>query len=180
MTTPEELIELCKKGNPLGYTGLYNSHSKQVYNTIYRLLNHSGEAEDVLQETFVAAFQSIHQFNHTGAFRSWIKRIAINKAISLIRKRKLRWVELEIGEPIMAIEEDAIDEEEFEYTMDKVVLAIDLLPVNYRTVFQLHAVENIPHTEIAQMLGISHTSVRTQYFRAKNKVLNTLKEKALS
>jgi len=179
MTTPEELIELCKKGNPLGYTGLYNAHSKQVYNTIYRLLNHTGEAEDILQETFVTAFQSIHQFNHTGAFRSWIKRIAINKAITLIRKRKLKWVELDVGEPILFEEEEAVDEEAFEYTMDTVAQAIEMLPVNYRTVFQLYAVENIPQTEIAQMLGINHNAVRTQYFRAKNKVLNTLKEKAL-
>jgi RNA polymerase sigma factor (sigma-70 family) len=156
MTTPDELIEMCKQGNPLGYTGLYHAHSKQVYNTIYRLLDHTGEAEDVLQDTFVAAFQSIHQFNHTGAFRSWIKRIAINKAVNLIRKRKLKWIELEPGDIIETEVNEPIDEEAFEYTMDAVARAIELLPVNYRTVFQLYAVENIPQTEIAQMLGINH------------------------
>ncbi|RKR85209.1 RNA polymerase sigma-70 factor (ECF subfamily) [Mucilaginibacter gracilis] len=179
MATPDELIELCKNGDPLGYTGLYQAYAKQVYNSIYRLLDHSGEAEDVLQETFVAAFQSIHQFNHTGAFGSWIKRIGINKAVTLVRKRKLKWVELEPVD-MMTREDEAIDEEDFEYTMDAVTQAIALLPVNYRTVFQLYAVENVPQTEIAKMLGISHNAVRTQYFRAKNKVLNMLKEKALS
>jgi len=180
MASTEELIELCKKGNPLGYTGLYNAHSKQVYNSIYRLLDHSGEAEDVLQETFVTAFQSIHQFKNTGAFESWIKRIGINKAVNLVRKRKLKWVELETGETLITGDDEVVDEEEFEYTMDAVTQAIALLPDNYRTVFQLYAVENIPQTEIAEMLGINYNAVRTQYFRAKNRMLDMLREKTLS
>ncbi len=177
MTTTDELIALCKKGNPLGYTGLYNAHAKQVYNSIYRLLDHSGEAEDILQETFVTAFQSIHQFNNTGPFVSWVKRIGINKAITEVRKRKLRWVELEEEDTSNIHDQDAVDEEHFEYTMDAIAQAIALLPQNYRLVFQLYAVENVPHTEIAQMLGINQGAVRTQYFRAKGKVLSILKEK---
>ncbi len=161
----------------MGYTGLYNAYAKQVYNCIYRLLDHSGEAEDVLQETFVTAFQSIDQFNHSGAFAGWIKRIGINKAITLVRKRKLKWVELEHQDMLGTGDDEAIDEEGFEYTMDAVARAIAMLPLNYRTVFQLYAVENIPQTEIAQMLGINHNAVRTQYFRAKNKVLDILKER---
>lgn len=177
MITSEKLIELCKRGDPAGYTGLYHAHSKQVYNTIYRLLNHTGEAEDVMQETFVAAFGSIHQFKNEGAFRSWIKRIAINKAINLIRKRKLHWVELEQEDGVMD-DADVVDEEAFEFQMDSVAEAIKSLPEAYRTVFQLYAVENVPQVEIAQMLGISSSAVRVQYFRAKNKVLDTLREKS--
>jgi Sigma-70 region 2 len=78
MNRTEELIALCKLGNTSGYTGLYNEHAQAVYNTILRLVGHSGEAEDILQESFVAAFQKIDQFTMTGGFGAWVKRIAIN------------------------------------------------------------------------------------------------------
>jgi RNA polymerase sigma factor (sigma-70 family) len=89
--THEEMVEKCKRGDPSGYTGLYQRHSKEVYNTIYRLVNHTAEAEDLLQETFVAAFNAIGRFEHTGGFRAWIKRIAINKSLSYLRKRRSGW-----------------------------------------------------------------------------------------
>jgi len=173
MNRPEELIAMCRRGDPSGYTGLYNEHSQAVFNTIIRLVKHSGEAEDILQESFVAAFQRIDQFKMTGGFRAWVKRIAINKAVDLIRKRKISFVELE---PVWMTdkEEEQVDEGAFQFTMDKVAAAIDALPDSYRTIFNLYAVENIPQAEIAQMLDLEHTTVRTQYHRARQKILTTL------
>lgn len=174
MIRQEEWITLCKQGDPRAYTALYNEHAAAVYNTILRLLEHTGEAEDVLQESFVAAFQGIAGFRQTGGFRAWVKRIAINKSIDLIRKRKLRFVELEPGWVIE--EEEHIDEAEFEFTVETVTNAVAGLPEGYRTIFNLYVVENISHAEIAQMLGMEHTTVRTQYHRAKHKIMNLLKK----
>jgi RNA polymerase sigma factor (sigma-70 family) len=173
MIRQEELIAMCKQGDPTAYTELYNQHAKTVYNTILRLIEHTGEAEDILQESFVAAFQGIDNYKDSGGFRAWVKRIAINKSIDLIRKRKHRFVELDPG--MILKEEEKIDEAEFEFTMDAINDAIAALPKGYRTIFHLFALENLPHAEIAQMLGIENTTVRTQYHRAKHKILNTLK-----
>ena len=165
---------MCKLGNTAGYTELYHEHAQAVYNTILRLVNHSAEAEDILQESFVAAFQRIDQFTMSGGFRAWVKRIAINKAVDLIRKRHISFVELEPG--WMLAEETAVDEQAFTYNMDKIAAAIESLPETYRTVFNLFAVENIPHAEIAQMLGLEHNTVRTQYHRAKQKIVEALQK----
>lgn len=174
MVKQDELVAMCRRGNPAAYTMLYNEHSAAVYNSILRLIEHTGEAEDILQESFVAAFQGIDGFKNTGGFRAWVKQIAINKSIDAIRKRKMRFVEFEPG-LIAEGEDETTDEAEFEYTMDAVNDAIEALPTGYRTIFNLYAMENIPHAEIAQMLGLEHTTVRTQYHRAKHKILNTLR-----
>ncbi|NCI50129.1 RNA polymerase sigma factor [Sediminibacterium roseum] len=179
ITIHEELIERCKRGDSSGYTGLYNLHAKEVYNTIFRLVQHTAEAEDILQDSFLAAYQAIDGFQNTGGFRAWIKRIAINKSINWIRRNKMKIVEMDTGN--MKIEdEEAIDERAFTFKMEEVQKAIAALPEPYRTIFQLYAIENIPQVEIAQMLGIANNTVRIQYHRAKLKILRTLKEGGIS
>ena len=173
------MVERCKRGDSSAYTDLYNRHAREVYNTIYRLVNHTGEAEDLLQDTFLAAFQAIGGYEHTGGFRAWIKRIAINKSISWLRKKKVKLVELEVG-GIRVNEEEAVNEEEFAFKVEEVKRAIAALPEGYRTIVQLYLVENIPQAEIGNMLGIAHNTVRIQYHRAKQKIMHTLKEGGLS
>ena len=168
-------MEQCKKGETSAFSALYHLHSKEVYNTIYRLVPHTGEAEDLLQEVFVAAFQAIHRFENTGGFRAWIKRIAINHSISWIRKQKVRWVELEEKDSYLK-EEESIDESAFVFKVAEVKKAIEQLPDSNRTIVQLYLFENIPQEEIAQILGISYNNVRIQYHRSKLKILKSLKE----
>lgn len=171
----EDLIERCKRGDSSGYTGLYNLHAREVYNTIYRLVQHTAEAEDILQDSFLAAYQAIDGFQHTGGFRAWIKRIAINKSINWIRRNKMKTVEMDTAN-VRDLEDEGIDERAFVFKMEEVQKAIAALPDSYRTIFQLYAIENIPQVEIAQMLGIANNTVRIQYHRAKLKILKTLKE----
>ncbi|MBO9564992.1 MAG: RNA polymerase sigma factor [Niastella sp.] len=173
MNKQEELIARCKRGDPAAYAELYNEHAGAVYNSIIRLVNHTAEAEDILQESFVAAFQGIARYVPTGGFRAWVKKIAINKSVDWIRKQKISFVEL--GSHLVAVADDEIiDEAAFQFTMDAIAVAIESLPHNYRTVFNLYAIENIPQAEIAQMLGLENNAVRVQYHRAKQKLLNIL------
>lgn len=174
MIRQEELVELCKRGDPMAYTRLYNHHSRMVYNTILRLVDHTGEAEDILQESFVAAFEQIDRLQNTGGFGAWIKRIAINKSVDRLRKRKVRFVELKL-ECILK-EDEKVDEIAFEFTLEAVTVAIKALTKGARTIFTLFVIENIPHAEIAEMLGMEHAAVRTQYHRAKHKILKALNE----
>jgi len=175
MTRQDDLIAMCKRGNPAAYTELYNLHATAVYSSILRLVEHTAEAEDILQESFVAAFEGINGLKNTGGFRSWVKRIAINKSIDLIRKRKLRFVELDPGW-VFEEDDDLIDEAEFRFTVDAITEAVACLPDGYRTIFNLYVMENIPHGEIAQMLGMENATVRSQYHRARQRILNMLKE----
>jgi RNA polymerase sigma factor (sigma-70 family) len=173
MNNEEALIARCKRGDPAAYTELYNEHARAVYNTILRLVKHTAEAEDILQESFVAAFQDIGRFTQTGGFRPWVKRIAINKSIDGIRKRKISFVKLE-PDWVSVAEEEMINEATFQFTMDAIEAAIELLPDNYRTIFNLYVIENIPQAEIAEILGLENTTVRVQYHRAKQKLLSIL------
>ena len=175
MISQDDLITMCKRGDPAAYTGLYNLHASTVYSSILRLVEHTGEAEDILQESFVAAFQGINGLKNAGGFRSWVKRIAINKSIDLIRKRKLRFVELDQGW-VLEDEDDSIDETEFRFTVDAITGAVAALPDGYRTIFNLYVMENIPHGEIAKMLGMENATVRSQYHRARQRILGMLKE----
>lgn len=169
------MVERCKKGDTSAFSALYNLYSKEVYNTIFRLVPHTGEAEDILQEVFVAAFQAIHRFENTGGFRAWVKRIAINQSISWIRKQKIRWIELEDKDSYLR-EEESIDESEFVFKVAEVKKAIQQLPDSYRTIVQLYLFENVPQEEIAQLLGLSYNNVRIQYHRSKQKILKIMKE----
>jgi RNA polymerase sigma-70 factor (ECF subfamily) len=171
----EELIEKCRAGDSSGYTGLYNLYAKEVYNTVYNLVRHTAEAEDILQESFIVAYQAIDTFRNTGGFRAWVKRIAINLSISRLRRNKLKLVEMKADSEYRE-EEEPVDEAALTFKMEEVQRAIAALPEGYRTVFQLYAIENIPQAEIAEMLGIAHNTVRIQYHRAKQKILKTLKE----
>jgi RNA polymerase sigma factor (sigma-70 family) len=175
--TQTEIVERCKRGDASAYTLLYNQHAKEVYNTIYRLVNHTGEAEDLLQETFVSAFQAIGRFEHTGGFRAWVKRIAINKSLSWLRKKKVRMVELE---PVNMRDnaDEPVDEQAFAFKVEEVKKAIESLSDAHRLIIQLHIFENITHVEIGEMLGLSNNNVRIQYHRAKQKVLQALKQEA--
>lgn len=169
------MVELCKQGDPAAYTFLYNHCSKEVYNSILRLVDHTGEAEDILQESFITAFEQIDKFQNRGGFRAWVKRIAINKSIDRIRARRVRFIELE-PERIFK-EDDKLDEDAYKFSLEAVMDAVQTLPKGARTIFFLFAIENIPHAEIAQMLGMEHAAVRTQYHRAKHKILKTFTER---
>lgn len=172
-----EWIELCKAGNPTAYKVLYDKYAKSIYNTLFRIVQHSAEAEDLLQETFISAFQGLDRLQDVKGFGPWIKRIAINKALDGLRKRRIlvmKWDE----DTMQDLEEDSIDDEDtFEFKVAEVKDAIAALPDGYRTIVQLYLFDELAQEEIAELLGISHVTVRTQYHRARNRILKTIKNR---
>ncbi len=139
-----------------------------------RILNHMGEAEDVLQEAFLDAFQKIHDFRQTSTFGAWLKQIVINRAINQLRQRKLEWVDVEEADSVG--EEVSIPQEETDWEIERVRLGIQQLPDGFRTVLSLYLLEGYDHEEIASILGISESTSRTQYMRAKRKLVELLTE----
>lgn len=174
-----ELIALCRQGHDTGFTGLYNKYARPVYNSICRLISHTAEAEDILQESFYHAFTDIHRLQNTASFGAWVNRIALNRSITHLRRRKVFFSD---AADIDIADEDGYDEEVhelFDCRVEDVRKAIEQLPQGYRTILSLYLFEDIPQEEIGKMLGISHSTVRTQYHRAKKKVIQSLKDKTL-
>ncbi len=176
----DELVERCKDGDALGYEALYRQYARAMYNTSLRIVNNTADAEDVLQEAFLDAFRSLQDFNYRSTFGAWLKKIVINKSINVLRKRKMDLVDIEQSNAFVVPEEASVDENEIQYKVKEIKNAITRLPDGYRAVLSLYLLEGYDQEEIASILGITHTTVRTQYIRAKQKLLYLLKEGGLS
>ncbi len=172
-----ELIERCKQGDHLAQFELYKRYSKAMLNTGMRMVNNLAEAEDILQESFLQAFGRMDEFRGASSFGLWLKKIVVNRSIDVLRKRTLILEDIDHGviNNIPAIEDD--HEEETALQVNEVRKAIELLPDGFRVVLSLYLLEGYDHEEIAQILKISETTSRTQYMRAKKKLLSIISER---
>jgi RNA polymerase sigma factor (sigma-70 family) len=143
-----------------------------MFNICMRILNHLGEAEDALQEAFVDAFTNLHQFRQQSTFGAWLKQIVVNKAINHMRSRKVKWIEIGELEETMEYSDNSfcLDEADTTLEIERVRAAVQKLPDGYRVVLSLYLFEGYDHEEIGEVLGISETTSRTQYMRAKRKL----------
>lgn len=171
----DELVERCKLGDSRAYEAIYQKYAKAMYNTSLRIVNHTGDAEDVMQEAFTDAFRSLEDFHYKSTFGAWLKRIVINKSINQLRKRKMDLIDIEKTNIGNVAEEDGPDEQELQLKVEDIKKAVALLPNGYRTVLTLYLFEGYDQEEIAEILGVSHATVRTQYMRAKKKLLQYIK-----
>lgn len=175
--TDQKLIAMCQAGKDLGFTVLYNKYAKGVYNSISRIVSHTAEAEDILQDTFFIVFNDIHKLNGVQSFEAWVRRVAINRSISHLRKRKIMFSD---AEPQEHMAEDAYNYDEDQLLnckVDDVRNAIENLATGYKTILNLYLFEQMQHDEIAELLGLSANTVRSQYHRGKKKIFLQLKDK---
>lgn len=172
----DELIERCKKGETLAFKALYDRYARAMFNTCLRILNHIAEAEDVLQESFTEAFKNLDGFQYRTSFGGWLKQICINRSVNQLKKRKISWVDIEKTEAHHYIDEQIIDESEIALKVESVKKSIMALPDGYRAVLSLYLLEGYDHEEIAEILNVAESTSRTQYMRAKQKLLQLLKE----
>ncbi|PZP48633.1 MAG: RNA polymerase subunit sigma-24 [Pseudopedobacter saltans] len=170
-------MQLCRQGKSAGFGELYKRYSKAIFNSILRLVNDFAHAEDILQEVFVTIYQEIMKPKDIEHFGGYAKKIAMNRAISFLRQNKRIVVFEDYNENIL--EEDNVEEEDFELKVEDVKKAINALPDGFRTVVNLYLVEGLPQEDIAELLGVSHSTVRTQYHRAKKKILSLLQKEVV-
>ncbi len=123
-----------------------------MYNTSLRIVNNTADAEDVLQESFLDAFRSLHDFHYRSTFGAWLKKIVINKSINILRKRRNDLVDLESTELQAVTDEEPVNEEDIQYKVEEVKRMITRLPDGYRTVLSLYLLEGYDHEEISQIL----------------------------
>jgi RNA polymerase sigma-70 factor (ECF subfamily) len=166
------LIEGCRKGNVRSQYRLYNQYSKAMYNVACRMLNNRTDAEDMLQEAFADCFANIGTFRYESTFGAWLKTIVVNKCINHLKKRKAELIYDE-HMPNLA---DHTDDNEPEYEHGQILSAIEKLPDGYRVVLSLYLLEGYDHEEIASILGITESTSKSQYMRAKEKLRKILKD----
>ncbi|MEP7165338.1 MAG: RNA polymerase sigma factor [Ferruginibacter sp.] len=176
MAQHDELVERCKRGDSIGYKELYQRYAKAMFNTCLRILNNRSEAEDVLQESFIEAFKNLEGFEYRTSFGGWLKQICINRCINQLKKRRITWVDIEKTTGYDNADEMDVDETEIQLKVASVKNAIMKLPDGYRTVLNLYLLEGYDHEEIAAILDVAESTTRTQYMRAKQKLLKLLKE----
>jgi RNA polymerase sigma factor (sigma-70 family) len=176
----DELVEKCKLGDNRSYAEIYQKYSRAMYNTSLRIVNNTGDAEDVLQESFIDAFASLGSFQYKSTFGAWLKKIVINKSINHLRKKKMDLIDIEKTVVINLPQEETLDENEIQLKVAEIKQAVKLLPNGYRTVLSLYLFEGYDHEEIAEILQVTHATVRTQYMRAKQKLVGLIKQGGLS
>jgi RNA polymerase sigma factor (sigma-70 family) len=166
------IIEECRKGNSRAQFILYNQYSKAMYNLAYRILNNREDTEDILQDVFVECFRNIDSFRFESTFGAWLKKITINKCINQIKKKK---IDLTLYDTLPSVTYE--EEEEVLYDTEKIFKSIETLPDGYRIILTLYLLEGYDHSEISQILGISESTSKSQYSRAKEKLRNLLSKK---
>ncbi len=175
--TEEVLIKGCLKNEAVAQRELYNRYSSKMLAVCYRYAHNREDAEDMLQEGFVKVFLQMHTFENRGAFEGWIRRIVVHTCINILKKNK------KFNESVDIIHATGVQirEESVPAIIQakQIVECIRLLPIGYRTVLNLYAVEGYNHKEIAEMLDIEESTSRSQYTRAKSMLENILVKKKI-
>jgi len=169
-----DLIEACKKGDQKAQFELYRLYYAAMYNTTLRIVGDSDDAEDVMQEAFLKAFTKLDSYRKEVSFGAWLKRIVINKALDFLRLKKEQ-LSLEDTGPVEETAEEAPDEADTNYRAEEIRRAIYSLPEGYRIVLSLILLEGYDHEEVSSILHISNATSRTQYHRAKKRLIELLK-----
>lgn len=177
-----ELINLCRAGDRQAQHKLYNLYVKSMFNTAFRIVGDHAEASDVVQEAFIEVFTRMDRFREESSFGYWLKQIVTNKAISVLRKNKQQlfssWDELSPLNESLSLHSETADHEKEDTTIllevQRIKSAIERLPEGYRLVITLYLLEGYDHEEIAEIMGISEATSRTQFMRGKKKLLQLL------
>jgi RNA polymerase sigma-70 factor (ECF subfamily) len=176
----EKVILRCKRGDRKAQYEIYKQYAKAMYNVCLRITGDTQEAEDVLQEAFLTAFDKIESYRNEATFGAWLKKIVIHTALNQVRKRKYQFTEITEDDDY---EDDSYQEialnEENSLQVEQIRKAITKLPDGFRVVFSLYLLEGYDHQEIAEILGISVSTSKSQYNRAKKKLKEILKMQGL-
>ncbi len=165
----QALIKKCLNGDRQAQFELYNRYAKSMLNSAHRIVQNQEDAKDILQESFIKAFENLAKLKHSN-LEAWLRRIVINTAINQVKKKGLQWAHLS-DHPLPAEPMETVTEEIPKLDLDRAYRALMQLPTGYRTVFSLYLLEGYDHKEIAEILGISISTSLTQYSRAKQKLI---------
>jgi len=163
--TEEAILSGCLQNDAGAQRELYSRYSPKMLSVCYRFAHNREDAEDMLQEGFIKVFSQVHTFQNKGAFEGWIRRIMVHTCINHLKKNK------KFNESVDIIYANGVQVREESVPSivqaKQIVECIRLLPLGYRTVLNLYAIEGYSHKEISGMLDVEESTSRSQYTRAK-------------
>ncbi|GIV41490.1 MAG: DNA-directed RNA polymerase sigma-70 factor [Vicingaceae bacterium] len=172
--TEQELIERCIKQDRVAQKYLFDKYARRFKAICMRYAKFEIEADDMVQDAFIKIFEKIQTFGFNGSFEGWMRRIVVNTAIDHVKRNKKHSSDIDYEQvdfhhkyfPVTANKLDA----------NTILKLINCIPDGYRTVFNLYAIEGYSHKEIAEMLGITESTSKSQYSRAKLYIQKLLKK----
>jgi RNA polymerase sigma-70 factor (ECF subfamily) len=169
------LIKLCKKGHQKAQMQLYDQYCAAMFTITCRYLNNEEDAKDVMQEGFLKAFKHIETYQPEATFGAWLKRIIINQCLDALKKKQLKFDEVDVSELKLTNEDDWHFDSSI--TKSDIVDAIEKLNEKHRIVVKLYLMEGYDHEEISDILAIPIKTSRTYLRRGKLKLQDLLKQK---
>lgn len=158
-----KLVTACQKGDSLAQKELYDTYAPTMYAICCRYMKESNEAKDVLQEGFIRVFRALPRFEFKGSFEGWLKRIFVNTSIEILRKaNRVGFTNLD---EVSNLSMNAYQVEKI--TAGQIQELINKLPNGYKTVFNLYVIDGYSHKEIAEQLGVSENTSKSQLFKAR-------------
>jgi RNA polymerase sigma factor (sigma-70 family) len=173
--TEQRLIKQCKKGNLQAQRELYQRYSGEMLAVCRRYTKGLEDAEEVLSNGFIKFFKNIDQFRGEGAVGAWMRRIMVREALNFIRYQKNLFVE--VDEERSAAFSKANETQH--YDVEHLMMMISALPMGYKTVFNLYAIEGYNHKEIGEMLEISENTSKSQLSKARKRLQEKLAQHQL-
>jgi RNA polymerase sigma-70 factor (ECF subfamily) len=171
----EDLVKACQKGNPKAQRRIYEKYSPKMLGICFRYVRDEAIAEEIMIEGFVKVFEKIETFKLEGSFEGWIRRIMINESLMYIRSNKKLQIEASYDQ--ILYEPEPVQFRTDLETQDLLKL-IERLPLGYRTIFNLYAIEGYSHAEIAKKLSITESTSKSQLSRARVILQNAVMEMA--
>ena len=170
----QNLIDGCKTGDQKAQFQIYKLYFKAMYNTSLRIVSDTMEAEDIMQEAFLSAFEKIDTYSGTVSFGAWLKKIVINRSLDVLNKQKAIFEDIDTHHELKSIPDEQEDDRDNDLKIEGVREAIKGLPDGYRIILSLYLLEGYDHDEISEILSISSSTSRSQLSRAKQKLLNEM------
>lgn len=166
-----DLAKALQKGDETAFTSFYEKYSGLFLSICYRYVGDLTIAEDLMVESIMKIFEKVGQFKFDGSFEGWSKRIIVNESLMFLRKRKMIKVDIEQINLSSFSYEDPTNLE-----AEQILEIIKELPIGYRTVFNLYAIEGYSHAEIAKQLSISEGTSKSQLSRARAMLQENIKK----
>lgn len=166
-----ELIESCRRNNRAAQKALYERLAPKMLSVCRRYVRDRMEAEDILVISFTKVFERLNQFKGDGSFEGWVRRIVVNESLTYLRKNKTMYLETDLE---TADRESDLQILDTDLEAEDLMKLIHELPAGYRMVFNMYAIDGFSHKEIAEQIGISESTSKSQLSRARVHLQNRL------
>ncbi|MSP58440.1 MAG: RNA polymerase subunit sigma-24 [Flavobacteriales bacterium] len=161
--TEKELVDGCIREDRICQRELWDRYSKKLMSLCIRYCNNQEEAEDALMEAYIKIYDNLNKFKFLSSLETWMRRVTVNLCINKIRARKHIWNSISDDEYRIGFNDNTFEN----LQVQQILKLVESLPVGYRTIFNLYAIEGYPHKEIAKILAIDEGTSRSQFSKAR-------------